>query len=77
MLNRSSFAMGQLVGAGMLEEDSTTAILEDAGQRIGLDVGEVRRSVASGLRAGARNPRTGCPSWVRHNSVGLEAGHRV
>jgi Bifunctional DNA primase/polymerase, N-terminal len=61
MLNKSAFAMGQLVGAGMLDEDSTAAVLEDAGQRIGLDVGEVRRSVTSGLRAGARFPRAGCP----------------
>jgi hypothetical protein len=60
-LNKSAFAMGQLVGAGMLDEESTAAVLEDAGQRIGLDAGEVRRSVASGLRAGLRYPRAGCP----------------
>ena len=58
-LNRSAFALGQLVGAGMLDGDSTAAALEDAAQRIGLDPGEVRRSVASGLRAGARRPRGG------------------
>lgn len=60
-LNRSAFALGQLVGAGMLDGESTAAVLEDAGQRIGLDAGEVRRSVASGLRAGARCPRAGRP----------------
>jgi hypothetical protein len=58
-LNKSAFAMGQLVGAGMLDERGATAVLEDAGQRIGLAPGEVRRSVASGLRAGARCPRGG------------------
>ena len=58
-LNRGSNALGQLVGAGMLDGDSTAAVLEDAAQRIGLDPGEVRRSVASGLRAGARRPRGG------------------
>jgi hypothetical protein len=58
-LNKSAFAMGQLVGAGMLDEQDATAVLEDAGQRIGLRPGEVRRSVASGLRAGARCPRGG------------------
>ena len=56
-LNKSAFAIGQFVGAGMLDEESTAAVLEDAGQRIGLAPGEVRRSVASGLRAGARYPR--------------------
>jgi hypothetical protein len=58
-LNRSAFALGQFVGAGMLDEQSTAAVLEDAGQRIGLAPGEVRRSVASGLRAGAQHPRGG------------------
>jgi hypothetical protein len=58
-LNKSAFAIGQLVGAGMLDEQDAVAALEDAGQRIGLSPGEVRRSVASGLRAGARCPRGG------------------
>jgi Bifunctional DNA primase/polymerase, N-terminal len=58
-LNRTAFVIGQLVGAGMLDERDATAALEDAGQRIGLSPGEVRRSVASGLRAGARCPRGG------------------
>jgi Bifunctional DNA primase/polymerase, N-terminal len=59
-LNKSAFAMGQLVGAGTLDEKDAVAVLEDAGQRIGLSPGEIRRSVASGLRAGARCPRGGC-----------------
>ena len=58
-LNRTAFVIGQLVGAGMLDEQDATAALEDAGQRIGLSPGEVRRSVASGLRAGTRCPRGG------------------
>jgi Bifunctional DNA primase/polymerase, N-terminal len=58
-LNKSAFVIGQLVGAGMLDGEDATAVLEDAGQRIGLNPGEVRRSVASGLRAGARCPRGG------------------
>ena len=58
-LNKSAFAMGQLVGAVMLDKQDAIAVLEDAGQRIGLSPGEVRRSVASGLRAGERCPRGG------------------
>ncbi len=58
-LNKSAFAMGQLVGAVMLDEQDAVAVLEGAGQRIGLSPGEVRRSVTSGLRAGARCPRGG------------------
>jgi hypothetical protein len=51
-LNKSAFARGRLISAGMLDRDGTAAVLEDAGQRIGLEAGEIRRSVASGLRAG-------------------------
>jgi hypothetical protein len=58
-LNKSAFAVGQLVGAEMLDERDAVAVLEDVGQRIGLSPGEVRRSVASGLRAGAQHPRGG------------------
>jgi hypothetical protein len=58
-LNKSAFAIGQLVGAGLLDEEGAVAVLEDAGQRIGLSPGEVRRSVVSGLRAGAQCPRGG------------------
>jgi hypothetical protein len=59
-LNKTAFVIGQLVGAGMLDQQDAVAALEDVGQRIGLSPGEVRRSVASGLRAGARHPRGGC-----------------
>jgi hypothetical protein len=58
-LNKTAFVIGQLVGAGMLDQQDAVAALEDVGQRIGLSPGEVRRSVASGLRAGARHPRGG------------------
>ncbi len=58
-LNKSAFVIGQLVGAGVLDREGAAAVLEDAGQRIGLSPGEVRRSVASGLGAGARCPRGG------------------
>ena len=58
-LNKTAFVIGQLVGAGMLDQQDAVAALEDAGQRIGLSPGEVRRSVASGLRAGAQHPRGG------------------
>jgi hypothetical protein len=58
-LNKSAFVIGQLVGAGMLDGEDAAAVLEDAGQQIGLNPGEVRPSVASGLRAGARCPRGG------------------
>jgi hypothetical protein len=58
-LNKSAFAIGQLVGAGMFDGQNAAAVLEDVGQRIGLSPGEVRRSMASGLRAGARCPRGG------------------
>jgi hypothetical protein len=58
-LNRSAFALGQLAGGGALDREGTIALLEKAGERIGLRAGEVRLTVASGMRAGAMYPRGG------------------
>lgn len=58
-LNRSAFALGQLVAGGMLDHERTADLLSRAGLRIGLGSSEVRLTVASGLRAGALYPRGG------------------
>jgi hypothetical protein len=57
-LNRAAFALGQLVGAGHLREDRVRNALVTAGLRVGLSPTEVRATVASGLRAGSRSPRS-------------------
>ncbi|ADK85087.1 Bifunctional DNA primase/polymerase [Desulfarculus baarsii DSM 2075] len=56
-INDSSFAVGQLVGAGLLAEDGVRAALIGAGLALGLGQREVAATVASGLAAGIREPR--------------------
>ncbi|MER7420662.1 bifunctional DNA primase/polymerase [Micromonospora peucetia] len=54
----SAVALGQLAAGGALTDDDVTAVLEPAALSIGLRPAEVARTIASGLRTGARNPRT-------------------
>lgn len=49
--------LGQLVAGGAVAEDTVTTVLTDAGTRLGLRPQETERTIASGLRAGARRPR--------------------
>lgn len=51
-------ALGQLVAGGELAEQEVTTLLEQEGGDAGLSPAETRRTVASGLRAGAKRPRT-------------------
>nr|MDT0661916.1 bifunctional DNA primase/polymerase [Micromonospora sp. DSM 115978] len=57
-LYRSAVALGQLAAGGAITDTTATAVLTDAGQRAGLGQVETARTIASGLRAGARRPRT-------------------
>jgi hypothetical protein len=62
VLCRAAYALGQLVGAGLLDSDSAYAELRTAaGALIGADCDctptEVARVITAGLNAGARNPR--------------------
>lgn len=56
-LNRASFNLGQLIGAGALDELTTRAALTDIAQRIGLDAGETRATIESGISKGQLEPR--------------------
>jgi hypothetical protein len=56
-LNRSAFALGQLVAAGALDETETVNALSGAGLGIGLTQRESERTIASGLSAGMEQPR--------------------
>ena len=57
MLNKSSFKIGQLVGAGILEFDDAATVLLTTGWRMGLGKAETRMTIMSGLTAGMQNPR--------------------
>jgi hypothetical protein len=56
-LYRSAVALGQLVAGGALTAEDVTAHLEPAATAAGLEPTEITRTIASGLRAGARRPR--------------------
>lgn len=57
-LYHASIALGQLVAGGELAEAEATAWLADAATRVGQRPGEAHRTIASGLRAGAKRPRS-------------------
>ena len=56
-LNRAAFSLGQLVAAGLLPPLAVASALAGAAERAGLPAGEARRTIGSGLAAGARCPR--------------------
>lgn len=56
-LNRASYKVGTLVGAGLVDGDSALAALTTAGTACGLTETEVDRTVARSIADGARHPR--------------------
>jgi hypothetical protein len=58
-LNRASYTVGGLIGAGKLTEQEAIYALYTAGRHIGLEDGECRATIRSGLDAGAKNPLGG------------------
>jgi hypothetical protein len=58
-LNRAAFSLGQLVTAGLLPPLAVVSALASAAERAGLPADEARRTIRSGLAAGACCPR-GC-----------------
>jgi hypothetical protein len=55
-LNRAAFALGRLVGAGLLDEAQVRWALTAAARRAGLGRAEIRGTIRSGLTAGRRQP---------------------
>lgn len=56
-LNKAAFSLGQLVGAGLLDETTMRDRLTHAARTAGLEPGETARSIQSGLTAGRETPR--------------------
>jgi hypothetical protein len=56
-LNRAAFKLGQLVGAGLLEESAAAEALVAAGLAAGPGERKIRSTVRRGLLAGRRHPR--------------------
>ncbi|GII26498.1 bifunctional DNA primase/polymerase [Planosporangium mesophilum] len=57
-LYASAVALGQLVAGGALTDADVTGLLTQAACSAGLRPAETARTIASGLRAGARRPRS-------------------
>ncbi len=57
-LNRAAFNLGQLTASGLLDRDQVAAELERVATGIGLGPVETHRTIASGMAAGQRRPRT-------------------
>ena len=57
-LYRAAVALGQLVAGGAIDTDAVTGLLTEAAHAAGLDDAETGRTITSGLRAGAKRPRT-------------------
>lgn len=57
-LNLAAFRLGQLVAAAHLEERDVASVLCAAAAAAGLGRREAERTIASGLSAGTRNPRS-------------------
>ncbi|MBB4286821.1 bifunctional DNA primase/polymerase [Roseospira goensis] len=56
-LNAAAYSLGTLAGAGLIDPVVVAEALSRAALAAGLTAREVERTVASGLRAGAANPR--------------------
>lgn len=57
-LNRSAFSLGGFVGAGLLNRARVVSELEAAAEHIELKGDEIKKTIASGMDAGERNPRS-------------------
>jgi putative DNA primase/helicase len=57
-LNKAAFAIGQMVGAGWLDEADIESDLRRVGGELGLEFQEIPKTVRSGLDAGKLEPRS-------------------
>jgi hypothetical protein len=82
-LNRAAFSLGQLVAAGLLLPAAVVTALADAAASAGLPEGEARRTIRSGMAAGARKPRgirprgLGTPPRTAHSRAAVDLRSRV
>ena len=56
-LNKSAFALGQLIGAHQLDREDVETKLANMARRVGLTEREIQATIRSGIEAGMREPR--------------------
>jgi len=72
-LNQAAFALGQLVGAGVLDRGQVEAALSGAAAGIGLGDVEARATIRSGLDSGIKEPRS-LPEPAQEKRKGARQG---
>jgi hypothetical protein len=72
-LNQAAFALGQLVGAGVLDRGGVEAGLTGVAAVIGLGSAEARATIKSGLEGGMKEPRT-LPEAPQGRATGARPG---
>lgn len=70
-LNKAAFVLGQLVAGGELDLDVVVNALFDAALDLGLSEAESRRTIESGVDAGARSPRQRQPGTSPRTTSGV------
>jgi hypothetical protein len=70
-LNKAAFSLGQIIGGGALDPGEVEALLVDRAAGIGLSEREARATIASGLSAGARQPRGPAATTIDLRTVPL------
>ena len=76
-LNAAAYSLGQLVGAGALDQARAVETLTEAAQTAGLQAAETAATIDSGLTAGARMPRVVQPPQARTSREGAQADPAV
>lgn len=78
-LNRSAFALGQMVGAGWVSEAEVTSVLSNAAAGLAKDDGpaSVAKTIRSGLRSGRAQPREMPDDGYQVTTVDYEASDRL
>jgi putative DNA primase/helicase len=69
-LNRSAFAIGQLIAGNELTEHTGVQALTDAAARAGLDEAEIKKTMRSGLSSGKQSPRSAPKTQARTSGEG-------
>ncbi|MFH1885422.1 MAG: hypothetical protein ABIM40_01885 [Pseudomonadota bacterium] len=75
-LNKAAFALGQLIAGGEIDRAEVEAELISAAIEVGLGEDETRKTIRSGMQAGAREPRIAPDPPPRHRLVAISGGRQ-
>ena len=75
-LNRAAFSLGQIVGTGVLAEDTVERVLSESAVAAGLGDSESIRTIRSGLSAGRQRPRGPAERHKNVSAAGIKQDAR-